>query len=98
LLEVPSLLEPSKTGKGGCERNAVVGVKYLWWNFSVSLPVVNLVENALGLGGPMDYLQVIFNPHDEVILECALDGLVEKIRGKEFMNICMWEIHRERLQ
>jgi hypothetical protein len=32
-----------------------------------------------------------------VILERALDGLVEKIRSKEFMNICMWEIHRKRL-
>ena len=45
----------------------------------------------------MDYLEKIFNPHNEVVLECALDGLVEKVGGKEFMNVCMWEIHHERL-
>jgi hypothetical protein len=33
-----------------------------------------------------------------VILECALNGLVEKIRGKEFVNIRTREIHCKWLQ
>jgi hypothetical protein len=33
-----------------------------------------------------------------VILECTLDGLMEKIRGEKFVDIRVWKHHRERLQ
>ena len=45
----------------------------------------------------MHYAQVILNPHNEVVLECPLDGLMEEVRGKEFMDIRTGKFHRERL-
>jgi len=46
----------------------------------------------------MGYFQVILDPLDKVVLECALDDLMEKVGGEKLVNIRTWELHRERLQ
>jgi hypothetical protein len=45
----------------------------------------------------MDENKIVLNPLNKVILEDALDELVEKIGGKDVMYIRMREIRRERL-
>ena len=94
LLEVPTLLKPSEARKKGCECNPVEGLD-LFDDNGFDIPAINLIEDALGLRGPMCYLQVILNPHNEVVLERPLDGLMEKVRGEEFVNVRLWKLHRE---
>lgn len=44
----------------------------------------------------MHNFEVFFDPCNKMVLECSLDGLVEEVRGKEFINIrsqevgCVW--------
>ena len=37
-------------------------------------------------------LEEILNPCDEVVLECTLDDLVERVRGEEFINVSAWKV------
>ena len=46
----------------------------------------------------MYLLEVVLNPLDKVIFECAFDDLMEKVGGKEFVNIRAWEPHHEWLR
>ena len=45
----------------------------------------------------MRNLEVLFNLCDKMVLECSLDGLVEEVRGEEFVNIRSWEVGCVRL-
>jgi hypothetical protein len=45
----------------------------------------------------MQYLQVILDPCNKVILEYTLDDLMEKIGGEEFVNVRTGKHHCERL-
>ena len=45
----------------------------------------------------MHYLQVVLNPDNKVILERALDSLMEEVTGKELVNVRTWELHCKRL-
>ena len=45
----------------------------------------------------MRKLEVLFNPCNEMILECSLDCLVEEVWGEKFVYICSWKVGRERL-
>ena len=42
-------------------------------------------------------LEEILNPGDEVVLECTLDDLVEKVGGEEFIYVGAWKVCREGL-
>lgn len=97
LFEVAALLEPSETRKQGCKCDTVKNYCWSQWT-RANVPSIDFIKNTLGLRGPMDYLQVILNPLNEVILECTLDDLMEKVGGEKFMNVCAWEPHHERLQ
>ena len=36
--------------------------------------------------------EVLFNPCNEMILECSLDCLVEEVWGEKFVYIRSWEV------
>ena len=42
-------------------------------------------------------LEVLFDPCDEMVLECSLDGLVEEVWGEKFVNIRSREVGCVRL-
>jgi hypothetical protein len=42
--------------------------------------------------------EIFFNPSNEMVFECPLDGLMEKVRSEELVDICAREIVREGLQ
>jgi len=42
-------------------------------------------------------LEVLFNPRNEMVLECSLDGLVEEVQGEKFINIRSREVGCVRL-
>jgi len=37
-------------------------------------------------------LQKLVDPGDEMVLECALDQLMQKVRGDKFVNVCAWKV------
>jgi hypothetical protein len=42
--------------------------------------------------------EIFFNPGNEMVFERPFDGLVEKVRGEELINIRSWEVGREWLR
>jgi hypothetical protein len=41
--------------------------------------------------------EVLLDPGDEMVLECALDYLVEEIGGEKLMNVSAWKAICKRL-
>ena len=39
--------------------------------------------------------EILFYSGHEIILECALDELVEEVRAEQFVNVCSGEVQRE---
>ena len=37
-------------------------------------------------------LQKLVDPGDEMVLERALDQLMQKVQGDKFMNVCVWKV------
>lgn len=54
--------------------------------------MVNIIHDFLCVCCTMRSNQVILDPGNEVIFECALDHLMEKIGRNEFMNVCSRKI------
>jgi hypothetical protein len=76
LFEVLSLFKPPKTREEGRESITIKGLERVSLVQYLNIPTVNVIKNALGLQGPTYQLQIILNPHDKVVLECALDNLM----------------------
>ena len=54
--------------------------------------MINVSDDLTGTLLPMLKFQILINPGDEVIFECALDQLMEKVWGDKFMNVSMGNV------
>ena len=57
-----------------------------------SLLAVNVSYDYSSISGGMRNAQVLANPGDEVVLEGALDQLMEDVGGYKLVNICTRKI------
>jgi hypothetical protein len=60
-------------------------------------PIINVCHYCGCSSCAMCKDEVLTNPGDEVVLECAFDDLVEEIRAQQFMDIGVRKPCRERL-
>jgi hypothetical protein len=51
------------------------------------IPVIYVVQNAIGLGSTMSKNKKLFHPGNEVIFEGSFDDLVEKIGCDKLMDV-----------
>ena len=61
------------------------------------LPAINISNDFASALFSMGKLQILIDPDDKIVLECALNQLVKKIWGDEFVDVCTREIQSERL-
>ena len=60
--------------------------------------MINICNNIKGSSVTMLALEVLMNPHHDVILESTFYHLVEKIRGNQLMDVCTGKSICKRLQ
>jgi hypothetical protein len=57
-----------------------------------TLPLINIIQNAICPSPPMGNNEVFFHPSYEVILKGPFNDLMEEIRSDELMYIGSWEV------
>jgi len=63
----------------------------------VDLPSINVVEDPVGLCLTVCRNKIFINPCNKMILEYALDELMQDVWGNKLLNISMGEIICKRL-
>jgi len=56
------------------------------------IPVVYIIQNAIGLGFAMSKQKIFSHPGNKMIFECSFNNLMEKIWCNKLMYISTWEI------
>ena len=58
---------------------------------------IDVCDDALSCCFAMLELEVLEQPGDKVVFECAFDALVEEVGGKEFVDVGVGEVIGKRL-
>ena len=58
----------------------------------LNIPPINFVQDRVGSSFPMFVFKVFARPLDKVVLEYALDDLVENIWGYHLVDVCAREV------
>jgi hypothetical protein len=65
-------------------------------NWCVNAPPIDIIHDLISVG-TVPELDILLNPANEVILESALDELMQNIRSDELMDIGTREVCSKRL-
>jgi hypothetical protein len=97
LFEVATSRETTQAGIGRDSGNPILAVRVPEADIRAEVvPAIDVVHYLLTLFLAVLRKDVVFDPFDQVILECAFDNLVEEVWRDEFMNVgprkavCEW--------
>jgi hypothetical protein len=60
--------------------------------------MIYVIQDMVGLGLTMSKNKKVFNPGDEMVFECTLYNLMEKVWCNKLMDVGTWKIIRKRLE